>query len=195
MVGELITLPLRVGVRATQLWLRLTGEALGLAVQLTERALDRGRGDRDYGEAPTTPGDSAFAPGPPAPLVSEPAPVAEPAPTAEPTPAPDPTPRPAAAERRPWHVSEEPVLTEELSEPGAEEGAGAEVHVREPWEGYERASAKQIIARLGRANPAELAAVQLYERGRRGRQTVLAAVERQLRATNGGGSPNSERNR
>ena len=74
------------------------------------------------------------------------------------------------------------MLVEELAEPGAEEGAGPEVHVDEPWDGYESMNAKDIIARLPRCNAAQLAAVTLYERGHRARHTVLAAVERELRA-------------
>jgi hypothetical protein len=82
-------------------------------------------------------------------------------------------------------VSEEPELVEELAEPGAEDGAGAEVRVEPPWEGYEQMNAKQVIARLGSASTAELAAVQLYEGGNRGRRTILNAVQRELRGANG----------
>jgi hypothetical protein len=49
-------------------------------------------------------------------------------------------------------------------------------------------NAKRVIARLGSASTAELAAVQLYESGTRGRQTILNAVDRELRSTNGSGS-------
>jgi hypothetical protein len=49
-------------------------------------------------------------------------------------------------------------------------------------------SAREVIARLAGATAAELAAVSLYESGNRSRQTVLAAVQRQLRTVNGGGS-------
>jgi hypothetical protein len=86
------------------------------------------------------------------------------------------------------HVSEEPELVREEAEPGAEEGAGPRVVVEEPWEGYARMSAREVIARLAGATAAELAAVSLYESGNRSRQTVLAAVQRQLRTVNGGGS-------
>jgi hypothetical protein len=79
-------------------------------------------------------------------------------------------------------VSQEPELVEELAEPGAEDGAGPEVHVEVPWDGYERMNAKDVIARLAGSTPAELAAVALYEHGNRRRHTVLAAVERELRA-------------
>jgi hypothetical protein len=88
-------------------------------------------------------------------------------------------------EPEPVHVSEEPELVEEFAEPGAEDGAGATITVAEPWNGYEQMSAKDVIARARRANPAVLAAVRLYEARHRSRQTVLAAVDRQLRLGNG----------
>ncbi len=46
MVGELITLPLRIGVRATRLWLRATGETVALAADATGRLIDRVSGSR-----------------------------------------------------------------------------------------------------------------------------------------------------
>jgi hypothetical protein len=73
----------------------------------------------------------------------------------------------------------------ESAEPGAEEGAGAAIHVMEPWTGYAQMSAKDVIARARSANPAELATVRLYESRHRSRQTVLAAVDRQLKLGNG----------
>src|SRR5437588_288647 len=81
-------------------------------------------------------------------------------------------------EREPAHVSEEPALVEDLAEPGAEDGAGAEVHIHEPRDGYARMNAKQIMTRLGAATPAEHAAVQLYEGSHRRRQPILNAVQR-----------------
>ena len=93
--------------------------------------------------------------------------------------------RPGAVE--PAHVSEEPELVREEAEPGVEDGVGASVRVQPPWEGYEHMAARQVIARLGDASAAELAAVELYERSNRSRQTVLDAVERRLKAANGRG--------
>jgi hypothetical protein len=164
MVSELITYPLRIGARTTRLWLRATEEAVSVAASVTDRLIDAVR-----------PGGSAATPAvglsgwePPAP--------------------------PQAAERMPAlddespHISEEPQLVGEFAEPGAEEGAGAEVHVVEPWDGYEHMNAKQVIDRLAGASPAELAAVQLYESGRKDRQTVIAAVGRALRSANGSGT-------
>jgi hypothetical protein len=57
--------------------------------------------------------------------------------------------------------------------------------VEPPWDWYDQMNAKQVIARLSSASTAELAAVELYESGNRGRQTILNAVERELRGANG----------
>ena len=97
-------------------------------------------------------------------------------------PAPD---QPLPVLDEPQHVSEEAVVVEELAEPGAEEGAGANVEIAEPWEGYDAMTAKDIIGRLRSCSDAELAVVELYENAKRHRETVLAAVEKELRAKNG----------
>ncbi len=205
MVGELITLPLRVGVRATQMWLRVTGEAVGVAMNLATQVLDRAKHDtgddwasafeeaQDPSARPTeeAPRARTYIPDASIDALNEVPRAVSPAPTAPP---PDEGPLPPLHDE-PVHVSEEPELVEEFSEPGAEEGAGAEVHVDEPWEGYQRLNAREVIARLESASAAELAAIQLYESGHRGRHTILAAVERELRTGNGSGSPTSERNR
>jgi hypothetical protein len=108
-----------------------------------------------------------------------PPPVAAPAPSAAAQP-------PAAAERpappEPAHVGEEPVLVAETAERGAEEGAGAEVRVDEPWPGYNRMTAADIRERL-RAEPLAVAvAVRLYEAGGKGRSSVLEAAAQRTRA-------------
>jgi hypothetical protein len=175
MVGELMMLPVRVGVRATRLWFRAVEETVSVASSATERVIGV-LGSR----RPDDPVVTAPAPREPDPF-SRPAPEPmrelrrEPAPTA-----------PPAVE--PTHVSEEPVLVEEFAEPGAEDGAGAQVHVAPPWDAYERMNARAIVARLGGADAAELAAVELYELTTRRRQTILNAVERELRRVNGSGS-------
>lgn len=198
MVGELITLPVRIGVRATRLWLRATEEAVAVAVSTTGRLVESvtSRGSRVEPGPPRTPA---------APQVDEPEPdvpiataedvafPAEPAATAAAPRLPEAPPGSTDPASEPAHVSEEPVLVEELAEPGAEEGAGPEIHVDEPWDGYESMNAKDIIARLERCDAAELAAVTLYERGHRGRHTVLAAVDREMRAN--GGASQSEKER
>jgi ferritin-like metal-binding protein YciE len=81
----------------------------------------------------------------------------------------------------PAHVSEEPELVAEFSEPGAEEDAGAEVEVAEPWEGYDRMKAAEIEQRLADASDELAAVVRLYESAGRNRQTVVRAAERRLR--------------
>jgi hypothetical protein len=91
----------------------------------------------------------------------------------------------APAVPEPVHVSEEPELVREEAEPGAEDGAGARVTVLEPWDGYAHMNAREVIDRARQASPAELAAVRLYESRHRSRQTVLAAVDRQLKLSSG----------
>jgi hypothetical protein len=77
-------------------------------------------------------------------------------------------------------VDDEPELVAEFSEPGAEDGAGAEVSIDEPWDGYSSMNAEAVTARIGEASPAELAVIELYEQAHRKRQTVLAAAKTQL---------------
>ena len=82
----------------------------------------------------------------------------------------------------PDHVDEEVVLVAEVAEEGAEDGAGAEVRIEEPWEGYDEMTAPQINDRLTAATSELAAAVELYESAGKRRRTVLAAAERALRA-------------
>jgi hypothetical protein len=59
----------------------------------------------------------------------------------------------------------------------AREGSvGAEVHVDEPWNGYDEMSAPDVLDRLVGAGEATLAFVRLYERANRNRATVLRAT-------------------
>lgn len=171
-----MTLPLRVGVRATQLWLRAAEHTVGLVVETAGRLISRDGED----EQPVW-SESRYEVVEPPPV----APPAKPAPRApepyEPAPEPDPTPEPA-------HVSEEPVLVEEVAEAGAEDGAGASIHVEPPWDGYDQMNAADVADRVTGSSTAELAAIQLYETGTKGRRTVLEAVDRQLRTRAGSGS-------
>ncbi len=82
-------------------------------------------------------------------------------------------------------IDDEPELVEELAEPGAEDGAGAEVEVDEPWEAYAEMNANAVITRIREAGPAELALVELYERANKGRKTVLAAAKRREKELSG----------
>jgi hypothetical protein len=191
MAGKLITLPLRVSLRSARLLTRAAGDVAGRAVSITEYAigvvsparLDRAADNSASAPAPETraapetrvsparepareqpsPARRAAAP----PVVEPPSPLAEP--LAEPS-----------------HVSEEPELIAAIAEPGAEEGAGARITVKEPWAGYGRMNAQDVIDRARLATVAELAAIRLYEARHRARRTVLVAVERQLKLANGG---------
>jgi hypothetical protein len=64
----------------------------------------------------------------------------------------------------------------EVADPGAEDGAGAQVSVAEPWDGYSRMKAADVIDRLAIASPEEIAVVQLYEAMHRRRKTVIEAA-------------------
>jgi hypothetical protein len=81
----------------------------------------------------------------------------------------------------PDHVDEEPVLVAEVAEEGAEDGAGPELNVEAPWDGYDRMAAADIRDRLTAASPAEAAAVELYESAGKSRRSVLDAAGRALR--------------
>jgi hypothetical protein len=108
----------------------------------------------------------SVTPPPPEPVAQEPAPA--PPAAAEPTPA------------EPAHVSEEPELVAETAEAGAENGAGAEVAVDEPWPGYDAMQAADIEDRLLAEGAETAAAVSLYEASRKGRAAVLEAASRSM---------------
>jgi hypothetical protein len=131
--------------------------------------------------APRTRAPSPVPPPAPAPAMQAPAP----APVSQPAPAPAPAAPQAPAPPEPAHVDSGAVVVAEFADAGAADGAGAEVHVDEPWEGYSRLTARDVTAQLATADPATLAVVRLYESSHRKRRTVLAAVDRRL-ATPGG---------
>jgi hypothetical protein len=188
MVRDVMTLPLRIGACATRFGLRATEQAATLALKAAERLIGvavphEPHGAPEGGEATSSLRlDVVIAPPPISETRSSPPPapprgVAEAAPEPAPPP-PGGGPAPAVTPR---HVSEEPQFVEAFAEPGAEEGAGAAVHVEEPWKGYGQMTANEVIARLADASPEELAGVALYEARHRARRTVLTASERQLR--------------
>jgi uncharacterized protein DUF1298 len=105
-------------------------------------------------------------------------------PEAEPPP---PPPEPVAAptagasdEPEPEHVETGVGLVAESAEPGAEGGAGPQLHVEEPWPNYDRMRAAEIVDRVAAAAEAELAVVRLYEDSHRRRREVLEATDREL---------------
>jgi hypothetical protein len=89
--------------------------------------------------------------------------------------------RPPPPVPEPEHVDEGLVVVAEVAEAGAEEGAGAEVHVDEPWEGYRAMTAADIRARLADADAEVAAAVKLYEGTHKRRSSVIEAADRRLR--------------
>jgi hypothetical protein len=200
MVREMITLPLRVGVSATRLGLRFTAGAIGAAFRISRLMIGGSELTESHVAASDAPkSSSAFvvdvviASSPPvegAPAVAPASPVAtpEPRPTAPRAPAVAPA-RDIGAppEIPPAHVSEGLQLVEAFAEPGAEEGAGAAVHVEEPWANYSQMTAEQVIVRLADATPEELAVVALYEGVHRRRKTVLAGASRRLRSATASG--------
>jgi hypothetical protein len=195
MAGKLITLPLRVSLRSAQLLTRAAGgvaeramSVTGLAIQIVSpgRSSDLERDAAPVAAPRAEPAAPPAAPAPP-PSAAPAAPPATPRAAAPATPLAAPPAVPLdALTQAPAHVSEEPELVAESAEPGAEEGAGAGITVVEPWAGYGRLTAKDVIDRARTASVAELAAMRLYEARHRARQTVLAAVDRQLRLADGG---------
>lgn len=201
MVGKLITLPLRVPLRSAQLLTRAAEEIAGRAASIAGQAIQVVMpGQPDHARSAHAPqAEQAPRPAPPTPERERPAEPAEeavspagvehpptpPAPVAE-APAEWTEEPPEPLFEEPAHVSEEAELVQESAEPGAEEGAGADISVVEPWDGYGHMSARDVIDRARTASVAELATMRLYEARHRARQTVLAAVDRQLRLANGG---------
>jgi hypothetical protein len=190
MAGKLITLPFRVWLGSARLLTRAAGGAAGRATSLAGQTLgltspERAYDGRSSGRVQTSP--VGANPGWREESIAEPVSPAE----VEHTVHTDTAVRPLNEEpeppvvREPVHVSEEPVLVREEAEAGAEDGAGAQLRVAEPWNGYARMSARDVITRARQANAAELAAVRLYEARHRSRQTVLAAVDRQLKLASG----------
>jgi hypothetical protein len=193
-MGDLITLPLRLTARAASLWLRATEEVLNRTLAVADRLTPSdGSAASETPMAQQAPPPPRAEPPPPRAEPASPAPPEPEPPPAEPEPAPSvPEPAPAADDRGPFpeaptHVSEEPVIVEELADRGAEEGAGAQVRVDEPWDGYAQMSAQEVVARLDDATAEQLAAINLYESANRARATVLSAVERQLELISRGG--------
>lgn len=115
---------------------------------------------------------------PPPPTSSAPPATTPPTPAAAAAPVP---PQPAAED----HVSREAVVVAESADAGAAEGAGPQVTVGEPWQGYGSLTAKEVNDRLAAASPEALAIARLYESANRNRVTVLREIDRRLAASEG----------
>jgi hypothetical protein len=68
-----------------------------------------------------------------------------------------------------------------VADPGAEAGAGAELEIAEPWEGYDRMPVSQITEQLSAAPVEAAAAVRLYEAVNRSRTDIVHAADARLR--------------
>jgi hypothetical protein len=164
---DLITAPAKIAVT-------VAGGAIGVAVDVLKGARGLLAGDPDQDTwAPVEPERTRNST-PAKPVTREPV-ERPPAPG---TSAPAPVPEPPAEEE---HVDEGAVLVAEVAEAGAEDGAGPELEVDEPWEGYDRMTAEQIGDLLSAASREAVAAVQLYEAVTKSRDAVLEAAERRLR--------------
>ena len=192
MSTSLLTLPVRVGLRGAQAGLQLTAavtdRARAVVGSLADAVSGRESARFDIDGEPL--GGVADPVPPPTPPGPEPAPPPPPPAPAPPPPGPEPTPGPPPAPPGPPpppppQISTEPDLVESVAEPGAEDGAGAQVHTSAPWAGYDALRAADVVDRITGAQVAELAAVQLYESAGRRRQTVLDAVARELRQAPG----------
>lgn len=84
------------------------------------------------------------------------------------------------------HVSREAVLVAESADAGAADGAGAQLRIGEPWDGYGKLTAKEVNDRLATATPESLAVARLYESANRNRVTVLREIDRRLAAADSG---------
>ena len=157
----LVRAPVRLTLRATEFGLSTAAEVARIGTELLNPNSDRHPSDFSEYPAAGHPDDvtgNGTAP-----------PPVEDAPPAVPD------------ELIPDHVGEEPVLVAEVAEEGAEEGAGPELTVEPPWEGYDGMTAADISDRLTAATAVEAAAVELYESMRKNRRTVIDAAARALR--------------
>lgn len=170
MFGSSLLLPLRLGLRATALAVRgargIVERAAGLAGLASDEAPSP-----DFHSAPTAPPTRTEPPARPTQTQTAGAPPLDQS---------EPIDYDAPPEAESAHVDEGRELVEEVADPGAEDGAGAQVRVAEPWDGYGGLRAADVIGRLGQASAEELAAIELYELYARKRRTVIAAAQREL---------------
>ena len=188
----------RVGLKAAEVGLSAAAEVARIGTELLRPG---GEGSRDFSDyrAPAQPDYAADNGGPPDVEYGSPAEPAVVTPETgyiapepgEAGPEPDVLDVAAAAaaadappsipdELIPDHVDEETVLVVESAEEGAEDGAGPEVTVEAPWDGYDKMTAADIRDRLSAATAVEAAAVELYESTHKNRRTVIDAAARAL---------------
>jgi hypothetical protein len=168
--------PVRLTLRVWELGLSTAADAARLGLEL----IDPGGRDSDFAgyRAPSHPGFPGNGGAPqPTRAPTEPPVVVEDVPPARADDAPPAVPD----ELIPDHVDEEVVLVAETAEEGAEGGAGPELHIDPPWDGYDEMTAADVRDRLAAATPTEAAAVELYESTHKSRRTVIDAAARALK--------------
>jgi hypothetical protein len=143
--------------------LRLLVEALLVGVRGVLRALRVGGLDADRHEPV---GAEATAPAEPPPPASAPAARKRP---------PQRRATPRRAEPTRGEVAAMREATRE-AETGGADSIGAQVHVAEPWAGYDAMRLDEVLARLEGATEVELAVVRAYEREHEARQAILLAA-------------------
>jgi hypothetical protein len=188
-----LTLPYRIARAGLSLAAGLVGQALGQRGDATADAAAAA-----YARAaPSAPAPSRPEPSAPPPPAPAPAPVT---PLRPERPAPPPVEPPPAARRPhvtvdepppfgpapptpPEAVPPEPTHGQAAREREARREAeatpdspGAQIRVDEPWAGYRKQPAAEIVARLNGADEATKAVVRLFESRHRKRKTVLAAT-------------------
>jgi hypothetical protein len=151
--------------------LRLLIEALLVPVRGVLRAFGVGGRDADRYEAaapvaPVAPGAPVVPEAPPAPAAPRPARRNRP-------------PRRRATPRRAEPTRGEVAARREAlreAETGGPDSIGAQVHVAEPWAGYDEMRLDEVLARLQDATEVELAIVSAYEREHEARPAILLAA-------------------
>jgi len=110
--------------------------------------------------------------------------LAEPAEPAQPPPARRPAARKRPPQRRARPRRAEPTRGEVAAmreaareaETGGADSVGAQVHVAEPWAGYDAMRLDEVLTRLQGSTEVELAVVAAYEREHEARQAILLAA-------------------
>lgn len=172
----LVRTPVRIGLKVAEIGFSTAAEAARIGLELLNPDRDGGADFSEY-RAATHPDYGVGNGGTPEVEYEAPAtPVAEPAAPAVPD-----APPAVPDELIPDHVDEEVVLVAEVAEEGAEDGAGAELSIEPPWDGYDRMTAAEIRDRLSAASAVEAAAVELYEAAGKNRRTVIEAATQALR--------------
>jgi hypothetical protein len=167
-VGKLLSLYIRAGVRVANLTIRVAIQSADLAVSAVRSVVPASEGDVVEGVA--WPSESSRD-------VTGGEAIATPAADYDGRPLTPLDPATAVAKT----LDDEPELVAEFAEAGAEGGASAEVEVDEPWEGYAGMTADEVIARISTASTAELGVLNLHERAHKNRRSVLEAVDRRQR--------------